>query len=151
MNHTKHHKQSAPPAIIMRAQELMHASGLKVTPQRIGVFEALVKKNHPTSVYDLRREDTKIGKLNPITVYRILEVFARIGLAHRVSGNEFTFCGIPDGKKRGCHQFLICDECESVTEVALDSCNESAVARKHGFRLFEHVNEIHGLCKNCAR
>ena len=136
--------------LVTHAHTIMHTSGLKVTPQRTAVFEALVNQHRPTSVYDLRRADKKIGRLNPITIYRILEVFARIGLAHRVSGNEFTFCGIPDGKKKGCHQFLICDERESVTEVTLATCNENDIARKYGFRVFDHVNEIHGLCKECG-
>ncbi len=138
---------------LARAEEIMKEKGLKITTPRVQVMRALLEHPHAHSVYALRRCDENLKKVNAVTLYRILEVFVRIGLAHRVSGNEFRACDISElgNSPKGCHLLLICDECGSVEEVHDETCREVAVAKKSGFEVFAHVNEIHGLCRDCKK
>ncbi len=137
---------------LAHAEEIMKEKGLKITMPRVLVMKALLEHPHAHSVYALRRCDENLKKVNAVTLYRILEVFVRIGLAHRVSGNEFRACDLSESNhsSKGCHLLLICDECGSVEEVQDETCREVAVAKKSGFQVFAHVNEVHGLCRKCA-
>ena len=59
--------------------------GLKVTPQRIAIFEAIVKlNNHPTAdniIEYIRKNHPNIATA---TVYKILDALVASGLIHRV-------------------------------------------------------------------
>lgn len=137
---------------LARAEEVMKEKGLKITTPRILVMRALLTHPHAHSVYELKRCDASLKKVNAVTLYRILEVLVRIGLAHRVSGNEFRACDLSEDikhAKEGCHMLLICDECGTVQEVQDSACNENKTAKKYGFKIFGHVNELHGVCEKC--
>ncbi len=136
-----------------RAELVMKSHGLKITSQRMKVIEALFSHPHAHSVYKLIECDEELKDLNAVTLYRILEVFVRIGLAHRVSGNEFRACDltVEEDPKTNCHLLLICDECASVDEIQDEHNDQFSLAKKHGFTVFSHVNELHGVCKECSK
>lgn len=138
---------------LIRAEEIMKQHDLKITAPRMKVIRALLTHPHVHSVYELRRCDESLKKVNPVTLYRILEVLVRLGLAHRVSGNEFRACDLNDAQKvkMGCHLLLICDECGTVEEIFDDRCHENDIAQKYNFKIFSHVNELHGVCRTCQK
>jgi len=64
--------------------QLIKAAGLRVTPQRIAVLEALLKSNHPTAdkLIELVRKshpNIAIG-----TIYKVLETFVAKGLIKKL-------------------------------------------------------------------
>ena len=136
---------------LARAEEIMKERGLKITNQRMLVIETLFKHPHAHSVYKLLECDDELKDLNPVTLYRILEVLVRVGIAHRVSGNEFRACDLSEEKDDAnkCHLLFICDECGAVEEGKDDHLLEYEMAKKQGFTVFSHVNELHGVCKKC--
>jgi Fur family transcriptional regulator, peroxide stress response regulator len=61
-------------------------SGLKVTPQRIAVMQALLKfHHHPTAEEIFREVSQNIPGLSQTTVYNTLGVFVNKGIAQRIA------------------------------------------------------------------
>lgn len=61
-------------------------NGLKVTPQRIAVLQALVKFNHHPTAEEIYREvQDSIPGLSATTVYNTLDVFVDKGITHRIA------------------------------------------------------------------
>lgn len=58
--------------------------GLKVTPQRVAVYEALSTTYHPTAEEIYRKVQEKLPGLSFTTIYNILDVLVTKDLAHRV-------------------------------------------------------------------
>jgi Fur family transcriptional regulator, peroxide stress response regulator len=61
-------------------------NGLKVTPQRIALLQALYKfQHHPTAEEIFREVQGSIPGLSATTVYNILDVFVDKGITHRIA------------------------------------------------------------------
>lgn len=60
------------------------ASGLKVTPQRIAVMQALYKLNHPRAEEIFNEVSGSIPGLSPTTVYNVLDILVSKGIIKRV-------------------------------------------------------------------
>ncbi|MBM3284303.1 MAG: transcriptional repressor [Candidatus Aminicenantes bacterium] len=68
-------------------REICHKNNLKVTPQRLAIYEALLKsKDHPGAEILHERVKKAIPDISLDTVNRTLLTFARIGVSHIVEG-----------------------------------------------------------------
>ena len=130
---------------------ILQAQGYKVTKPRLRVLEILEGTQKPLSPYDIQRLLRQEGKyLNHVTIYRILELFCRLNLAHRVlSSGGFVKCGL--GKKEGCHRFMVCRQCGAIQEFADEELcrGEDKFAQNLGFHTEYHLSESSGLCASC--
>jgi Fur family peroxide stress response transcriptional regulator len=125
--------------------------GVRVTTQRLAVFQALARNdNHPTadSLYAELRESMPF--LSFSTVYRILESLEDEGLIRRVSSTS----GITryDANLQP-HQHLVCRCCGRMTDLEDESLSR---IRLPGIRLAGFVAEeldirILGICAECRR
>jgi Fur family transcriptional regulator, peroxide stress response regulator len=71
---------------ISKIREKLIKSGLKVTPQRIVVLEALIKlNNHPTAEKIIEYIKTNHPNIAIGTVYKTLETFTEKGLIKKVN------------------------------------------------------------------
>ena len=59
-------------------------SGLKITPQRVAVMQALEKLNHPRAEEIYKEVSASIPGLSPTTVYNVLDVLVSKGIAKKV-------------------------------------------------------------------
>jgi Fur family zinc uptake transcriptional regulator len=149
--HHHHHRDAA--GIVREVERECRARGLRLTPLRREVLELVAKARKPVKAYDLLESlrDNHAGAAPP-TVYRALDFLLDNGFIHQLqSVNAFVFCQHP----AEAHQvpFLICDTCESATEV----CDEGAIARLieqqargFGFRAKAQTLEVHGVCRQCG-
>ncbi len=74
---------------MMIASELLKEKGLKVTPQRIAIYDAVVKlKNHPTAdnIVDTIKADHP--SISVATVYKVLSVLVENGLLQKVKSEK---------------------------------------------------------------
>lgn len=135
------------------AIRLLQAQGHKVTKPRRQVLEVLKGTQKPVSPYDIQRLLRKQGEyLNHVTIYRILELFCRLNLAHRVlSSGGFVKCTL--GEKEGCHRFTVCRQCGAIQEFADKGLcqEEDKFAESRGFHTESHLSESSGLCSDCYR
>jgi Fur family zinc uptake transcriptional regulator len=149
--HHHHHHDAA--AIVREVAHECDARGLRLTPLRREVLELVAKARRPVKAYDLLESlrDSHAGAAPP-TVYRALDFLLENGFIHKLESiNAFVFCQHP----AEAHQvpFLICDVCETATEV----CDEGAIAqlierqaRDFGFRAKAQTLEVHGVCRRCG-
>jgi Fur family zinc uptake transcriptional regulator len=155
----KHHVHGAAD-FVAAVEAACHARGLRLTPVRARVLGLVADAGRPIKAYDLLElirsgndaEGEGAGAAAPPTVYRALDFLLDNGFIHKLqSVNAFVFCQHP----AEAHQvpFLICDTCESATEV----CDEGAIARLieqqargFGFRAKAQTLEVHGVCRQCG-
>jgi len=139
--------------VVRDSIRVLQAQGYKVTKPRKQVLEALDEAQKPLSPYDIQRLLRKQGKhLNHVTIYRILDLFCRLNLAHRVlSSGGFVKCSL--GKKEGCHRFVVCRQCGAIQEFADKGLcqEEDKFAESRGFHTESHLSESSGLCSDCYR
>ncbi|NPA32025.1 MAG: transcriptional repressor [Aquificae bacterium] len=120
--------------------------GLKITPQRLAVYEVLLKSpNHPT-VEEIYEEVKKMYPyVSLATVYRTLETLERIGLVRRVCfwGNSARY-----DANTSEHHHLICERCGKIEDIELDD-RISVPPELKGFKTESYSVNVYGLCPDC--
>lgn len=115
------------------------------------MLRVLEQAERPVSPYDIQEILKEEGEhLNHVTIYRILDLFCSLHLAHKVLlSNGFVKCNL--GEKEGCHRFMVCRECGALKEFADKALceEESEIAQESGFRTEEHFSEVSGVCAKC--
>ena len=132
---------------------VLQAQGYKLTKPRLQLLEVLEGAQKPLSPYDIQRLLRQKGKhLNHVTIYRILDLFCSLNLAHRVlSSGGFVKCSL--GTTEGCHRFMVCRQCGALQEFAdKELCREeNKFAQDFGFHTEYHSSESSGLCASCYK
>ena len=140
-------------AAIAQAHKLCVERGVRMTATRETVLKLLWQSHKPLGAYQLQAQLSKLsGKsIAPPTVYRALEFLIDVGLIHRIpSLNAYVGCPFPNSDHS--NVFLICDQCNSVAEIADQQINQLLADRcdKTHFKLRTKTIELFGLCPNCT-
>ena len=140
-------------AVLARAEALSATRGVRLTPIRRQVLQALAATHQPIGAYELieRLEDADGKRPAPITVYRALDFLLEQGFAHRIeSRNAFIACA-HDHRDGGVVMFLICESCSTVGEAesAAVGLALAEAAGRIGFQPRGQVIEIAGICAHC--
>ncbi len=119
---------------------------LKITPQRIAVYEVLLRsREHPTveEIYNQIKE--KYPYVSMATVYRTVEILENIGLVKKVCywGNSTRY----DANLEEHHHF-ICLRCGIIRDVHLNG-NLSLPEEIDGFTVHSIAVNMYGLCPSC--
>lgn len=134
------------------AEKMCAGQGLRLTPIRARVLEALARTARPVGAYELIDLLADEGKRHaPITVYRALEFLLENGLAHRLeSRNAYLACDHTHAPGAPVI-FLICDSCGTVSEAASGEIGThlNALVAAEGFAPRSQVVEITGDCAAC--
>jgi Fur family transcriptional regulator, ferric uptake regulator len=125
--------------------------GLRATPQRRAVLDAVDALGHATAEQVAVHVDRGIGEdVSLATVYRTLELLEDLGLvthAHLEHGAP-TY----HSTRRQEHLHLVCRECGAVDEA--DAAHGHALARairaERGFATDVRHLALHGTCRRCA-
>jgi Fe2+ or Zn2+ uptake regulation protein len=132
---------------------ILQTRGYKVTKPRKQVLSILEGAQKPLSPYDIQRLLRQEGKyLNHVTIYRILDLFCSLNLAHKVlSSGGFVKCSL--GTVEGCHRFMVCRRCGTIQEFTDEGLcqGENELAQNLGFHTEYHLSESSGLCSNCYK
>lgn len=154
--HHTHHKHDHTACVshaLSEAEQLCAERGVRLTDTRKRVLELVWGSHKAAKTYDILAVlEKENSAAKPPTVYRALDFLLEQGLVHKVESlRAFVGCSHPE-QKHICH-FLICDECEQVTE-SCDNAIADAVekrARSVGFSVRRQHLEVHGLCNECGR
>ncbi len=123
--------------------------GLKLTPQRIAIFDYLEgNMEHPSAEDIFRAVSRKFPTMSIATVYNTLAA-----LRDRGRLRELT---IDPGKKRydpdsSVHNHLICDGCHRVVDIDTTFDLELPARYKNEFTVLNNHVEFHGLCPACRQ
>ncbi len=130
---------------------LLEGLGLRVTPQRLLILEALQSRRGHVTAEDIH--GLIVGEnphLNITTVYRNLEALVAAGIVTETRlGGKYIYYELSPGSR---HHHLICERCGQVAELddALVEPLRQAIARQHGFTArVEHLAVL-GVCSACA-
>jgi Fur family transcriptional regulator, zinc uptake regulator len=152
--HAAEHLARAP-AAIAEAEAGCVARGLRLTPIRKQVLEALYTTHRPMSAYDLIDTLSEGGQKRhaPVTVYRALEFLVENAFVHRLeSRNAFIPC--PFHHAPGdLVVFMICEQCGGVDEAVSDELRATLaqIAQRQGFTPHAKVIELAGSCAHCSK
>jgi Fur family peroxide stress response transcriptional regulator len=125
-------------------------AGMNVTPQRLAIYEALVKsEEHPTPEMLFKTVKRSMPSLSLATIYKSLDALENLGLVQAVE--------IDSDKRRydanlNRHHHLVCTKCRDVFDFydeRLDRVKPSRSIR--GFVSQSISVKVLGLCAACAR
>ena len=129
--------------------------GLKLTPARACVLEALLESHQALTAYELldRLRAAGLGNQPPVA-YRALDFLVTHGFAHRIERlSAFVACTHGSTHPGGPHAagFLICRICRAVAEADLSGVRQAleASAAAASFRAERLTVEAEGLCARC--
>lgn len=139
-----------PPVTASMLDDALHARGLRATPQRRLVLQAVAELGHATPEQVCDHVQGEATSLNLSTVYRALDLLEELGV---VSHTHLTH-GSPTYQVADHvdHLHLVCRRCGSITEADLGLAEPlaAAVARQHGFVTDLPHLSLHGVCADCA-
>ena len=148
----KHHVHDGN-AFVHEVERACEQRGLRLTPIRANALRLIADAGRPVKAYELLDlMKATHGAAAPPTVYRALDFLLEHGFVHKLSSiNAYVGCHHP-GSAAHAVPFLICDRCQSATELEDESIVGAldARARSLGFAPQAQTLEVHGLCANCA-
>jgi len=122
--------------------------GLKITPQRLAVYEILLKRDDHPTVEDIYEEVKEIYPFVSLaTVYRTVETLESLGFIKKVAywGNSVRYdANIQE------HDHLVCVMCGSITDLKMD-LSYDVPENVDGFKVLSHSLYIYGICPSCQR
>lgn len=137
-------------AKLMAFEDRCRENGLKITPQRVAVYKALIGTDtHPTAeeVHKMVREN--ISNISLDTVNRTLLTLAQIGAAFQVEGT-----GQPRRYDGGLedHQHFRCIKCGKVIDFHYEPFDNIEIpAHLQGrFQIMRKTVYLEGICKTCS-
>jgi len=137
--------------VMTRAEAMVGAAKLRLTPVRRRVLEILLEAHRALGAYDVLDRLAAEGYGNqPPVAYRALEFLVEQGLAHRIRRtNGFIACMHP-GEVHA-PVFLICRVCDAVAEAPAQDVGAALdlTAAKLGFAVERSTIEAVGLCPAC--
>jgi len=128
---------------------MLRERGLRLTPQRQLILEAVHELGHatPESVHTAVRE--RVVGVNITTVYRTLELLEELGLVSHTHLSHGSPTYHPAGEDQ--HVHLVCRDCGSIAEVdpaVLQPLADQLRAERR-FRMDVGHVSFFGLCGNC--
>lgn len=113
--------QSPQPMNVQEIRNKLMANGLKVTPQRIAVLEAVIKlQNHPTAEQIIAHIRQYHPNIATATVYKVLESLTAIGLIKRVKTDKDIMRYDAILEK---HHHLYCSETDRIEDFTDENLN----------------------------
>ena len=107
---------------IQKIRDVIIKSGLKVTPQRLAVLEALLlMNNHPTADHIIEYIKTNHPNIAIGTVYKTLETYVEKGIVKKVKTDRdiMRYDAVLDK-----HHHLYCAECDIIEDYYDEELNQ---------------------------
>ena len=130
-------------------QELSRQIGLKLTHQRLVIFNVLLSKlNHPSAEDVFEEVKKRIPTIAFDTVYRTLALFERHGLISKVNylDSRTRYDSVAE---RHCH--LICTRCRKIEDFYWPEVDQLQIPKET--KLWGSIKnkyvELRGLCQDC--
>jgi Fur family ferric uptake transcriptional regulator len=133
------------------AAAALQEAGVRITPQRLAIAEALMNGRKQMSANELfdrvRRKHPYIGRA---TVFRSLDMLAEAGVAQRIERqghvSAYVWC------EPGHHHHLVCSRCGRVEELTEEMVEPliANIAKRRRFQVNHATLDFYGVCRICA-
>ena len=131
-------------------EEACRQRGLRLTPQRMEIYKALLKaQDHPTAELLHQRLLKTMPTLSLDTVYRTLGTFVEMGVATRVETVESQ---ARFEARHLAHHHLICRRCDKIMDFewpVIDAITLPDIASEWG-EVERKSIVLYGICNDCA-
>ena len=131
--------------------ERLRRLGVRVTPQRLFVLEALEQGGgHMTAEEIMRWAVQRYPAINLATVYRTLDLLIEVGLVAQIhldaGATSFELVGAAP------HHHLVCEHCGAIIEMdeTMFAALRDQLLATYGFLAQPRHMAIFGLCRACA-
>ncbi|WP_082468989.1 Fur family transcriptional regulator [Sciscionella sediminilitoris] len=128
----------------------LHRNGLRMTPQRQLVLDAIAELEHSTPEQICAQVRRRASGVNITTVYRNLELLENLGLVTRTHlGPGAPIYAVPEHR----HVHLVCQRCGATEEVGTSVLEPLAgtLRERAGFVLDTNHVALTGRCAGCVR
>ena len=132
-------------------KEQCQAKGIKLTPQRLFIYEELISTaEHPSAemIYNTLKQKFPMIALD--TVHRTLDTFCEIGVAAMVegTGSPKRFEGNLDG-----HHHARCVKCGKIQDVYSAAYDQLPVPPEvaQNFQVLKKTVHLEGICRACRQ
>jgi len=135
----------------MAEKHELHQKGLRLTPQRDLVLQAVRALGHATPEEIAERVRASHPSINLSTVYRNLDTLENVGLVqHTHLGHGGATYHASEELN---HLHLVCEKCGSIGDAPLDVAASfvQQLSDDYGFKTDVTHFAISGLCANCAK
>jgi Fur family ferric uptake transcriptional regulator len=130
--------------------EELKARGIRITPQRVIIFDAIEELDGHITAEDIYQE---VQKANPYislaTVYRTLELLQDLKLVTQSNfGRGQSYYAL---RKHGSHHHMVCTVCGNIEEFDDDLFESTRQELKRQFNFKAHTEHmsIFGICAQC--
>jgi len=130
-------------------RETLRRRGMRMTPQRQFVLEALQELAHATPEQICQHVQRNTPTVNITTIYRTLELLEGLGLVrHTHLGHGAPTYSLFEHE----HVHLVCHVCGRVEEVPIEVMDEltGTLRARYGFVLDASHLALSGTCQQCA-
>ena len=134
--------------------ELLKASDLGATRNRLGVLEIIGSRDFPLSAAEIYHALKDIRPINRVTVYRILDLLAARGLVQRLSGGGRSFVyGLAPSEYHPAHPHFYCKRCGQLECLKPQSLKVDTRPMQHTFPgQIENIEvRVDGVCQTCLQ
>lgn len=127
--------------------DLLRTAGVKVTPGRVLVLDALLAATQPVSHADL---EAWLPDADRVTLYRVLDTLVACGLALKAvdARGVYRFSSSSARREHQSHVHFRCVGCGGV--FCLKAAPPPPPKLPRGFRLAEVEYDVRGTCARCA-
>ena len=132
-------------------REICHQNNLKLTPQRLAIYEELIKsKDHPSAEILYERVKKAIPDISLDTVNRTLLTFARIGISHIVEGYGEVRRFDPDTEH---HHHFRCLKCGTIIDFKYKPYDDIIIPGhiQRKLAVLKKKVLLEGYCDQCRR
>ena len=130
-------------------RETLHRRGMRMTPQRQLVLDALLELESATPEQVYHRVRTGTPTVNITTIYRTLELLEGLGIVrHTHLGHGAPKYSVHEHG----HVHLVCHNCGNVIEAPCEVMDElrGTLRTRYGFALDASHLALSGTCRNCT-
>ncbi len=134
-----------------KLKEAFKERNLKITPQRIAIYEEIVNsKEHPSTVHIFEKIRRSFPNISFDTINRTLTTFAEIGLIKTVEGSGDSKRYDPNIEQ---HHHFICVKCGRIIDFdSKELDNLQLPTELHNkFRILRHKVVVEGICDKCSK
>nr|WP_309109732.1 Fur family transcriptional regulator [Saccharothrix sp.] len=131
-------------------RKTLHDRGMRMTPQRQLVLDAVRELGHATPEQICQRVQATAPTVNITTVYRTLDLLDRLGMVrHTHLGHGAPTYSVHEHE----HVHLVCHKCGRVDEAPCDLLAPVAgtLRDRYGFELDASHLALSGTCRDCLK
>ena len=136
-----------------RIREQLGNVGLKATPQRLTVLEAMLshERRHLSAEDVYKKISEGLGRVGMATIYRVLGQLTDVGILARHIFDADSGRSVYEVQRDRHHDHLICLQCGLVDEFVDEAIAELSRSRAQskGFTLAQHQLALYGYCAAC--